>query len=530
MNYRSLLALISAFLLMLLSSCITKNYYDNTTVLYQVDSGEDNADTRPDTAPDVVPGVEDNSDTGWVDIDPPEEMAPTTTPEELGLAPFDGDGVVYWADASQGEVTQMNTDFYEGDWGYGGLYSVDDEGESATCIDHLFVRSLNGEVADFGKVQGNVVGQSSGYPWTSTTIPNLSLDSNEFESGQYFDYTINMDHLRLNNGQVGSLFGEPMAFELWHSVGYAISRYSFGFLGGTPYQNAEILIPMVVVEVYKPSFCNRNADFFGGGCTNIWEWYGNDISAGSVATINQGCEMSGGCVTDRLTEFATEVDEHLYSSDFEEATAPYFDWPAFQTQMCMSWFAQTGDDYIHNWNNIVLIEGQDGLFRIMPYSVDINAGLAWGGAWTGMDLWGGTSMSNGCRYDETCFYETIDTCRDLLDQMEILDPANTILEDLYTRLESATAPWGNDGGDGMLRSADDNQYAVAYSFYSTRVEDARAELEGYFYTPVDCGWFGTCDTGGWYETGETGTTDTSDTSVVTDSGTVADTAHPDSGY
>jgi len=80
---------------MLLQGCVTKNYYNETTVLYQVDSGEESADTKLDTAPEVVPGVEDDDDTGWQDIDPPEEMAPTTTPEELSLAPFDSDGVVY---------------------------------------------------------------------------------------------------------------------------------------------------------------------------------------------------------------------------------------------------------------------------------------------------------------------------------------------------------------------------------------------------------------------------------------------------
>jgi len=118
--------------------------------------------------------------------------------------------------------------------------------------------------------------------------------------------------------------------------------------------------------------------------------------------------------------------------------------------------------------------------------------------------------------------------------MEILDPANTILEDLYTRLESTTAPWGDDGGDGMLRSSDDSEYAIAYSFYSTRVEAARAELDGYVYLSADCLLYGSCytgdtgsaDTGGDTDSDEdSGDTDTSET----ETGGTADTVYLDSG-
>jgi len=421
---------------------------------------------------------------------------------------------VYWFDVSEEQVAQMNSDWLNSGYGwYGPLYTVDDEGSGSTYADHLYVFDGT-NVADYGKVQTGVVGQSSGTTWTATTIPNLSLDSNEFVDGEYFDYATLLDHGRLNNESVGSMIGEPLALSIWDAMGYAVPRTSYAYVGGTPWQDDQILIPYAFVEVYKPAFCADHADFFGGGCTNIWEWYSYDFSAANVAMINENCETHGGCTTDRLTEFATAVDDNLYQPGFEEATAAYFDWPAFQTEMCLSWYAQTGDDYVHNLNNIVLIEGDDGLFRVMPWSTDINAGLGWGGAWTGMDLWGWSNMSLGCEYDPTCYQETIATCTDVIDRVEVLDVANTILPGLYDRLQAAAAPWGNDGGDGMLRSPDAGEYSTAYSFYSERAELARAELAAYVEpTPCTNPWGG-WDTGG--DCADTGAIDTAtpDTGVI----------------
>lgn len=374
-------------------------------------------------------------------------------------------------------------------------------------------------MADYGKVQVNVVGQSSGTTWSSTTIPNLSIDSNEFVDGQYLNYAELLDHGRANNESVGSMIGEPLALALWDAVGLPVPRIAYAFVGGSPWQNDELLIPYGFVETYKPAFCAEHADSFGGGCSNIWEWCSYDISAANVSSIDQFCEVHGGCTTDRLAEFADAVDANLYQEGFEAATSEYFDWPAFQTHMCLSWYAQTGDDYVHNLNNIVFVEGNDGKFRVLPWSTDINAGLAWGGAWTGMDLWGYSNMSLGCEYDSQCWQETIDACGVVLDKMESLDPANTILPDLYERLRSTAAPWGDDGGDGMLRSPDADMYATAFTFYSTRVETAREELATYVM-PSGCSNPYAWDTGGSSGCGDTGSVDTG----MIDTGVIADTA------
>ena len=476
--------LLSILTLACAPSPVVNNYYTN---VYEVGS-----DTGDGT--ETIPGAE--SDTGWQNIEPPNELVVTSTVAELALDPFATDGVVYWFGVSETQVAQMNDDWenawYE-DW-YGAVYEVDDEGDSATGTDHLYIRTPNGNVADYGECQTNVVGQSSGVTWTSTTIPNLSLDSNEFVDDQYFNTEEQLDHIRLNNGGVGSMFGEPLALAIWDAAGVPVPRSSYAFVGGTPWQDEDLLIPYIAIEVYKPTFCVEHADYFGGGCSSIWEWYGYDISAGNVSSINQYCEVHDGCTTTRLTEFATVVDEYAYQTGFMAATEDYFDWDSFQTQMCLSWYAQTGDDYVHNLNNIVMTEGNDGKFRIHPWSMDINAGLAWGGAWTGMDLWGWSTMSMSCQYDAECWQETIDRCGEVLDLMETVDPANTLLPELYERLSSTMAPWGDDGGDSMIRSPDEGMYSTAYAFYADRVELARAELALYEMPTSGCGpW----DTGCW---------------------------------
>ena len=209
---------------------------------------------------------ESGDDTGWEINGPPDEIEPTVTPEGLAFDPFANDGAVYWFDVSESQVAQMNDDWANSwyDW-YGPLYSVDEEGEGSTYADHLYVFD-GANTADYGMVQVNVVGQSTGVTWTSTTIPNLSLDSNEFVNGQFFNFLERLDHLRLNNESVGSMIGEPLALSIWEAAGVSVQRFAYGFVGGTPWQNVELLIPYAMVETYKPAWCNLHADELGGGC------------------------------------------------------------------------------------------------------------------------------------------------------------------------------------------------------------------------------------------------------------------------
>lgn len=462
-----------------------------TTNVYQ--SYYSVTDVPTDTTETVAPS-DTPSDTGWVEIDPPVEVNVST--EELAFDPFMDDGNVYWFDVSEETLLAMNTAYMNGDWYYGPLYTVDDEGEADVAAEHLYVMDVTQACADYERVQTNIVGQSSGTTWTTTTIPNLSLDSNEYVSEQYFDYVNLIDHVRLNNAQVGSMYGEPSALAIYAALGYPVPKTAYAFVGGTPWQNAEVLVPEIAVEVYKPAFCDEHAKELGGGCVNIWEGQGTDISTWSVAQFDNGCEISTGCDSTHLAEFATVVEASLYQPGFEEATEAYFDWELFHTFQCVEWYIEAGDDYINNLNNVVLFEGDDDRFRLMPYSLDISAGLAWGGAWMDMPLFGWANMSMGCQYDPECYEHTIARCSEVIDAVEALDVANTILVDLHDRLAATRAPWGDDGGNGMLRSPDDSAYETATDFYQNRPAAAREELAA-LVPPYSTG----CDTGTLCDTG-----------------------------
>jgi hypothetical protein len=255
-------------------------------------------------------------------------------------------------------------------------------------------------------------------------------------------------------------------------------------VGGRPWGNAEVLIPYIAVEKYKKSWCNKHADKVGGGCVNVWEGYSIDISVDLVAQFAQACKIAN-CDITRLTEFAGVVSANVASEEFEELTAPYFDWTLYQEFQCNSWLLGTGDDAIHNLNNIVVIEGLDGKFRYLPYSTDISGTTGWGD----ISLYGINAMSQGCQQDESCWAETIATCERQIEKLAALQPERLVDEE-FNRLANIKYPWGDDGGDGALRSPDAVLFAIARGFYAQRAQSALTELEAYRSPPSDTGMFG----------------------------------------
>ncbi len=62
-----------------------------------------------------------------------------------------------------------------------------------------------------------IVGQSTERPWTRRSIPNLNVDFDEFVDDQRIG---GFEHLRFNNGQVGSIFRERVTLELYARLKY----------------------------------------------------------------------------------------------------------------------------------------------------------------------------------------------------------------------------------------------------------------------------------------------------------------------
>src|SRR5690606_35025611 len=97
---------------------------------------------------------------------------------------------------------------------FGDIYTPGGGGDDATFVDRLLVSTAgeDAKTADFGKVQVKLVGQSTGRPWTTQSLPNFKIDSDEFIQGNRIG---GVKHLRLNNAIVGSIFREKLTLDLY---------------------------------------------------------------------------------------------------------------------------------------------------------------------------------------------------------------------------------------------------------------------------------------------------------------------------
>ncbi len=478
-------------MLLLLSACTVQNIYPTTTIIYDVGS--------PDT--ETVPG--DNTDTGDENLD---AGAPNTTVDNGNLAVdvFGTDGNEYWLSVGSDQLADANLN-WQNSWAYGGYYySI---GDSDTYANDLVVVDVtSGDAASFGKVQFSVVGQSTGATWDANSIPDISVDTDEYQD----DLTVNgVEHLRFNNGQVSSIFRESIALEVFRNWGYPAPRTSFAWLSSNVWGEG-VHVPYTVVERYRDQWCTDHADQLGGGCANAWEGWGDfSKNYGWGYSIAEQCEGKT-CGNTRMDEFVDLLDVTPMGDGFEAATADYLDWPMIQEHMCADWILWIGDDPFHNSNNLYVVQGLDDKFRFLPYSTDISGGQTW---YQNTSLYPGTSqIAMGCAYDAACWEETINTCQVMIDEFQAMQPAN-IVTNTYERLAA----------QGMLRDGDDATYAELLDWYTTRSTEGTLESELDTYREA---WTvgGCADTGMVVMGG--GGFDTGNPCAIVDTGIGNDTAAP----
>ncbi|WP_437475876.1 hypothetical protein WME75_24775 [Sorangium sp. So ce1014] len=426
--------------------------------------------------------------------------APTADTEvaELALDVFGTIGNRYWFAVSEEQLEIMNEGFAGGGIPikrseFGDIYSP--TGEDATFVDHLWVTTAGarGKTADYGKVQVGIAGQSTMRPWTKRSIPNLNIDADEFVEQQRLG---GVEHLRLNNGQVGTIFRERLTLELYARLDYPAPLTSYAWVSSNVW-GAEVSIPYVVVERYKKAFCSRLEDKLGGGCANMWEfagdfagndpWGGGGIPidvvppGGSVFDDPGSCQLKT-CDNTRVKELEEAIAETPQGEGFKAALAGWIDWPAFHRFQCLSWVLATGDDTLHNGNNVVLVERNDGLFQYLPYSVDISLGQSW---YPQVPLPGTSALARGCQNEPACWADTIAACEDVIEDFAALDP-NAVLKGIYEQLSD----------EGMLRSGDEERYELLDAWITAQLQFLPVELERNRDEPqlcvppqVDCGGF-----------------------------------------
>lgn len=401
-----------------------------------------------------------------------------TSVSELDVDVFGTFDNRYWFIATPEQVEAINNEFQGGGgggWIGGDLYTPG-SGAAGRTVDHLLVTTPDGKTADFGEMQVKLVGQSTGRPWTPTTLPNIKIDADdvtpEMRLGGY-------EHIRFNNGVWGSIFNEKFVFDYYRALGYPAPLASYGWVSSTVW-GPDIAVPYIVVESYKRGFCRNREDYFGGECPNMWE-FAQDLFEG-VFDYPENCQFEE-CESTRANEFASVVSNARYGVGTIEDVGQYLDWDRFHEFQCLSWIFGTSDDAIHGGNNTVWVERSDGKFQLLPYSVDLSMNLTGDVALTGY-----TSIPQICQNDEQCWADTIATCGRLVDAIVESDPVQR-LDELYAQIDAA----------GMLRSGDDGRYAQLRDHWERRLTNLPTELEYYRDNPnqnycqypyADCG--GSC--------------------------------------
>lgn len=417
----------------------------------------------------------------------------TVTPEEQVLDLFGHAGHRFWFEVSNDQLAALNSN-QGGFPGEGDIYTPGSgDGGVANYADHVLVQDVvTQSVADYGKVEVALVGESTFRQWDQGHIPNVRVDTNEFEKGKRIG---SFEHMRFNNALVGSIFREGLAHQIYRALDYPALRSTHAFLGSSVW-GEDVWVPMTLMEMYKRRFCRDNEALIGGTCENMWEFpgdLGNGGGGGFPIPIDklpgpgpdpapgdgddrvpaEWCQVSE-CDNTRLIEVMDVLAATAQAPGFKDALDAYIDWDRFHQFQCLSWIMWTGDDPIHNSNNNLIIEREsDHKLIWAPYSVDISAGQDW---YTNVSLTGSGSIASGCQRDPDCWADTIATCEDLIMRFDDLNPEEMVdvLVSELTDLE-------------MMRYGDDERAEALREWFVWRQSVLADELEIFRYLPDDNG-------------------------------------------
>jgi hypothetical protein len=266
--------------------------------------------------------------------------------------------------------------------------------------------------------------------------------------------------LRFNSAVAGNIFREKLTLDLYRRLDYPAPRSNYAWISSSVW-GPSIAVPYIVVEPYKRQFCEQREAQLGGDCVNMWELNG-DYGAWDLS-LPKNCQF-GSCDATRALELDLRAQQTRPGAGYQAALADWIDWEAFHRFQCLSWILETGDDAVHNDNNVVLAERADGKFQYLPYSVDVSLGEQY----EDVPLPGGSILATGCQRDPECWAGTIATCEELVADFAAADPIG-ILNGIHSELEA----------EGMLRAGDETRYHTLLGYLEGRLRELPAELELY---------------------------------------------------
>jgi len=344
-------------------------------------------------------------------------------------------------------------------------YTLEEQEELCppSAVNVRIVPAGSTECSDTDKVELDLPGQSSWMPWAQ--IPNFKLDVGEFLDQEFItgDKTV-----RMNNGQAEStIVREATALRVWRELDYPAPPTRFvrtqSNVWDYEYEVGTFAAHNMVQPYKKPFFKEELPEV-----TSAWEGQGNPFGGWMEAE----CEWSDGddCEDDALADIVATVLGAPQTDGFMAATAHVVDWPMIHQNQCLSALTGTGDDWIHNNNNVVIALRDDGKVMYLPYSTDISGGHPWyentpydGPPGYGDDV----NLTARCARDPECRTLALDTCDDMIDAFEAADVVTNIVQERCDTLDST----------GLLRPADEDVCASLETFYSERAAALRDELD-----------------------------------------------------
>lgn len=395
---------------------------------------------------------------------------------------------------------------------YGAVYELGGE-ENGCPIPAVNVRihpAGSGVCTNTGKVEVDLPGQSSFRPWAE--IPNIKLDVGEFRD---LHFRTGDRQLRFNNGQADStIVREAVALGIWRAMGYPAPRTRFVQTRSNVWDTEVrpgVAASHVMVEPYKEAFFARSAPEI----LHVWEGQGDPfVPMGSGCDVGccdpfgcggdiveppffdplpapapeQAIEQRGSFTGDCQYSVDADCDEEAFDAavaalseipsgpGYMEATNEYIDWSLLHQNMCLSALTGTGDDWIHNSNNVVIGIREDGKVVFFPYSTDISGNHPW---YEHTPYQGYAHLTQACQFDPDCWEQALSTCETMTNEFEELDVVATIVEERCDALKEA----------GLDRPADAPVCEDLVEYYAARATELREELQA-LRDGVDSGFGG----------------------------------------
>jgi hypothetical protein len=381
--------------------------------------------------------------------------------EELEIDLFGDDGHTFYFEVTP-EVRRAGDKRLCDDGGLPPIYVL---GEAPSCPLSAFnvrvVSAGNATCVDTGLVELDLPGQSSWREWNE--IPNFKLDVGEFQDQKFKTGDKN---LRLNSGQADStIVREATALAIWRAMDYPAPRTRFVKTQSNVWDyeyEPGVFAAHVMVQPYKKPFFSSELP----EVTSAWEGEGNPFSGWSTLE----CEWSkdDDCQDDVLGSIVQVVQDAEDGAGFMEATSDVIDWPMIHRNQCLAALTGTGDDWIHNTNNVVIALSKDGKIIYLPYSTDISGGHPWY-EHTSYDppYYDETNLAFRCAKDPECRTMALDTCEAMTHEFDALGVVENIVQERCDTLIDL----------GLDRPSDEPVCAALEKFYGGRTDALREELE-----------------------------------------------------